>query len=128
MQIPGISDLIVWGKDAASVLRIIMEQAKLWLVKAMPYIMLPGILVGEAFGIFTSDEAWTALVEVLSILEGGVAGANAGLAPWLGRMNYVFPMTELFLVAVLLLNLAIACLAVRLLKAVIEFILDVIPF
>jgi hypothetical protein len=128
MQIPGISDIVVWSKDIAAVLRLIMDQARAWLVKALPYVILPSIFLGEAFAIFTNEDAWLAINEALNVLEGGVAAGGSGLAPWLSRMNYVFPMTETFLMALVLANLAIASVALRLIKAVIEFILEIIPF
>jgi hypothetical protein len=127
MQIPGISDVLVWTKDVASSLRLIMDQGKTWLLKSLPLIVFPAVFLGEAFAIFTSEDAWNAIAEALNVLEGGIAAGSTGLGPWLARMNYVFPMTETFLVALVLANLAIACVALRLIKAVIEFILDLVP-
>ncbi|RBP46388.1 hypothetical protein DES53_102779 [Roseimicrobium gellanilyticum] len=122
------SDIAVWIRDVGSTARIISHQLKWLLVKLAPYILMPGILVATATGLITDDEIFAKAEALLFSLEGMTNTASGGMGPWLARLNYVFPMTELFILLLFVAQLAIASVAVRVIKAIIEFILEIIPF
>jgi hypothetical protein len=128
LKILGISDLLEWLKGSVGISQVISEVARWFLRKLAPFTAVVTFFATPIGAVLLNDNLWSTVQSGLGSMTVYLSTASASMGPWLSRINYMFPLSEGFALVALVAAVAVLALVVRLTKAAIEFVLEVIPF
>src|SRR4051812_27796245 len=114
---PSLSDCLRILKDVLTWLTSAVESWKWALVKFSPLFAIPVFFMSASLALLSNDAAWAKYVEVQGVISGHQGTAQSAAAVWFARMNYVFPIAELFHITYGLFQLLFICTVIRAVKS-----------
>ncbi|QIF02777.1 hypothetical protein [Roseimicrobium sp. ORNL1] len=128
LKILGIADLYEWLRGGVGILQVLSEIARWFMRKVAPFAAVVTFFATPVATVLLNDDLWTTVQSGLGSMTVYLSTASASMGPWLSRINYMFPLSEGFALVALVAAVAVLAVVIRLTKAAIEFVLEVIPF
>lgn len=128
IRVVGVTELLTWLKAGVGFVLTVVSQLRWLIQKFGPFAAVITFFATPVSFVLLDTEMWEAAQAAISLLQGYVSGSTGTIAPWIARINYLFPIAEAFMMMSVVAAVAIASVLIRVTKALIEFVLEIIPF